>query len=326
MPRLAAKHPLPIRVSHWLNVPVLAVMAWSGMLIYWAYDPYRIRWAGVTLVRFFPDWFYRALDLESGLAAGMAYHFAFAWPFALNGLFYVGYLLLSGEWRVLAPRRASVRGAWDVVLHDLRIRKGPLPPGKFNHAQRVAYTGVVLMGAGSVVTGLAMLKPTQLGWLTAALGGYQTARLLHFALTAGFVLFVAVHVAQVVKAGWNNFQSMVTGYEAVPRRGGVPCPNCRTRRRPRRRPRRRLIRRSGRSWRRRTARPAGGRGGRSRPGPGAGWPRSPAGGGCGPARRKGGSRGRCGGRTSSTSGSAGGCSARTGRPRSFRGPTPASRG
>ena len=25
-----------------------------------------------------------------------------------------------------------------------------------------------------------------------------------------------VHIAQVVRAGWNNFRSMVTGYELVP--------------------------------------------------------------------------------------------------------------
>lgn len=222
MPRLAAKHPLPIRLSHWLNVPVLAVMVWSGLLIYWADGPYRIAVGGVELVKFFPDWFYRRLDLESGLAAGMAYHFAFAWVFAVNGLFYAGYLLWSGEWRVLVPRRESFRGAVHVVLHDLKLRTDPLPPGKFNHAQRFAYTGVVLMGAGSVLTGLAILKPTQLAWLTAVFGGYETARLVHFAFTVLFVLFVFVHVAQVVKAGWNNFRSMVTGYEVVPPVQEVP--------------------------------------------------------------------------------------------------------
>jgi len=215
MPRFAAKHPLTIRVTHWVNVPVLSVMVWSGLLIYWAYDPYQIRVAGVVLVRFFPAWFYEALDLEYGLATGMAYHFAFAWLFAINGLAYVGYLLWSGEWRALAPDRRSFREAWHVILHDLRLRKQPLPPAKFNAAQRLAYTGVILMGAGSVLTGLAIWKPTQLGWLTALCGGYQTARLLHFVLMIGFVLFVIVHLAQVAKAGWNNFRAMVAGFEVL---------------------------------------------------------------------------------------------------------------
>ncbi len=216
MPRLAAKHPLPIRTSHWLNVPMMAVMIWSGLLIYWAYDPYMIHVGGVVLFKFFPDWFYRTLDLEAGLATGMAYHFAFAWLLTLNGIFYVGYLTWSGEWRVLVPTRKSFREAWHVVLHDLKLRKQPLPPAKFNAAQRFAYTGVILMGAGAVATGLAIMKPTQLAWLTNLLGGYQFARLLHFALMVGFVLFVAVHLAQVAKAGWNNFRAMVAGFEIVP--------------------------------------------------------------------------------------------------------------
>ena len=54
MPQFAAKHPLLIRITHWINIPVLAVMVWSGLLIYWAYDPYQIRVAVVVLVRFFP--------------------------------------------------------------------------------------------------------------------------------------------------------------------------------------------------------------------------------------------------------------------------------
>ena len=28
-------------------------------------------------------------------------------------------------------------------------------------------------------------------------------------------MFFLVHIAQVIRAGWNNFRSMVTGYEVV---------------------------------------------------------------------------------------------------------------
>jgi thiosulfate reductase cytochrome b subunit len=200
---------------HWINIPVLGVMLWSGLLIYWANDVYELRLGGVTLFHFFPDWFYRALGLEHGLATGMAYHFAFMWFFAVNGLVYVLYTFFSGEWRHLLPNRHTPREAWQVILHDLGLRRGPLPPAKFNGAQRLAYTGVILMGAGSLVTGLAIYKPTQLAGLTNVLGGYAWARAEHFALAVGYVLFFLVHLTQVVRAGWNNFRAMVTGYELV---------------------------------------------------------------------------------------------------------------
>jgi hypothetical protein len=71
------------------------------------------------------------------------------------------------------------------------------------------------MGLGSVLTGLAIYKPVQFGLLTGMFGGYGNARVIHFILTLGYCLFFLVHVVQVIIAGWNNFQAMVTGFEVV---------------------------------------------------------------------------------------------------------------
>jgi len=219
MSRLAKKHPLAIRWFHWINFPLLALMIWSGILIYWAYPTYRIGIGDFTLVKMNLDqttW--RALKVNNRLAEGMALHFFFMWLFVGNGIVYVLYTLFSGEWRELAPNRHTLRDAWNVVLHDLRIRKGPLPKAKFNGAQKLAYTGVIAMGVGSLLSGLAIYKPVQLAWLTAMFGGYPAARFVHFWLTAGYVVFFVVHVAQVIRAGWNNFRAMVIGVEVVDER------------------------------------------------------------------------------------------------------------
>ena len=209
------KHPLAIRWFHWVNFPVLSLMIWSGLLIYWAYDPYKLTIGGYTLLSFFPDGFYKALGVPFRLAEGMSWHFAFMWVFTLNGILYVAYTFISGEWRYLLPKRNSFSEAWKVVLHDLGIRKEPLPVEKYNAAQRIAYSSIVVMGLGSLLTGLAIYKPTQLSWLTTLLGGYEMARLIHFALTIGYVVFFIIHVAQVAKAGWTNFRSMVAGFDVV---------------------------------------------------------------------------------------------------------------
>ena len=47
------------------------------------------------------------------------------------------------------------------------------------------------------------------------LGGYEWARIEHFALTILFTLFFVVHIIQVLLAGWNNFRGMVAGFEVV---------------------------------------------------------------------------------------------------------------
>lgn len=197
------KHPLAIRWFHWLNFPLLSLMIWSGLIIYWANDVY------VAL----PEWLYDQAHLSYRLAEGMSYHFVLMWFFIANGIGYVTYTLVSGEWRHLVPKRDALREAFQVVLHDLGIRKEPLPPAKFNAAQQLAYTGVVVMAMGSVMSGLAIYRPVQLWPLVTLLGGYKSARLIHFLLTVGYVGFFLMHVAQVVRAGWANFKAMVTGDE-----------------------------------------------------------------------------------------------------------------
>ena len=111
MKEIREKHPLAIRWFHWINFPILALMIWSGLLIYWAHDRYRIGFGRVTLFHFFPKWVYASLHLKYRLAEGMAWHFTIAWLFAINGIVYVLYTLVSGAWRELLPTRSSFRDA-----------------------------------------------------------------------------------------------------------------------------------------------------------------------------------------------------------------------
>jgi thiosulfate reductase cytochrome b subunit len=213
--KVIKKHPLAIRWFHWINFPVIAIMVWSGMLIYWANDVYRVGWGNKTVLKFFPDSFYKALHIPFRLAEGMSLHFVFMWLFAINGFIYVLYLIFSGEWRLIFPNKKSLKESFLVVLHDLHLKKTTPPQKKYNAAQRIAYTLVIFMGIGSVLTGLSIYKPIQFHTLCAMLGGYEWARIEHFLLTILFTLFFVVHIVQVLLAGWNNFRSMVTGLDVL---------------------------------------------------------------------------------------------------------------
>lgn len=179
-------------------------MVWSGILIYWAHQPYfKI-----------PEQLVEMIGIDHRLAEGMGWHFFIMWPFVLNGFIYLGWLLYSGEWRDLVPDRHTFPMAWQRFLFEVGVRKVPPPmKGKFNPLQGLSYFLVILSAAGSILTGLAIYKPVQLGRLASALGGYELARLEHFMLMISFVLFFLFHVIQVMRAGWNNFRSMVAGYE-----------------------------------------------------------------------------------------------------------------
>ena len=215
MKKIKEKHSLAMRWFHWVNFPILAIMIWSGILIYWASDTYSITLFGHTYFKFFPQWFYKEFNIIHRLSEGMAFHFLFMWFFTINGILYVLYTWISGDWRELVPKRTSFKEAWLVVLHDLHIRRGLPPQNKCNAAQRIAYSAIIIMGFGSLITGLAIYKPVQFYYLTWLCGGYHWARIWHFVLTIGYVLFFMIHIIQVILAGWNNFRSVITGFEVV---------------------------------------------------------------------------------------------------------------
>jgi thiosulfate reductase cytochrome b subunit len=183
---------------------------------YWSFDVSR-----VPLIRFgedtlFPDGFYEVLQLNKKLARGMAFHFSFGWLFLINGLAYVVYLVVSREWKHLIPRRVDLKKIPAVLLHEIGLREETPQRGQYNVMQQLAYSTVILMGFVSLATGFAIYKPVQLGWLTAIFGGYKSARLIHFIVTMSFMAFFVVHILQVIRAGFGNFWSMITGYELEP--------------------------------------------------------------------------------------------------------------
>jgi thiosulfate reductase cytochrome b subunit len=199
--KIREKHARILRITHWLNVPLLFLMIWSGLMIYWA-DQF--------VIKLTPGF----LNIEYRLAEGMGWHFFIMWPFIFNGLVYFFYLINSGQWKERIPDFQSFRDVVPTILHELKLKKkAPTLRGKYNAAQRFAYTGVLFMGMGSILTGLSIYKPVQFGFLTGLLGGYKAARLEHFVLMIGFVLFFIIHIIQVLRAGWNNLRSMIAGYE-----------------------------------------------------------------------------------------------------------------
>jgi thiosulfate reductase cytochrome b subunit len=199
-PRLRAQQPLVIRLTHWLNVPLLLIMCGSGLQIFAAFPALGPRGA---LYRWYPLQYHAApswLTLGGWLAGARHWHFAFAWLFVLNALVYTVYLFASGEWRerLFHPGR-DARHAWHTLLHDLRLRReAPPPAGLYNGMQRLAYTLVLLLAPLALLSGLALLEPVQLAPLTALLGGYDAARAVHLGVLAALLLFALVHVVQVL--------------------------------------------------------------------------------------------------------------------------------
>ncbi len=175
-------HPLIVRIAHWVNAFAMLCMITSGWRIYNASPLF-----GFSI----PSW----LTLGGWLGGAIAWHLAALWLLVVNGLVYIAYGLISGHFRrSFLPLRP--RDVWRDALAALSFRL-PHEVGVYNAVQRLLYVSVLLMGAGAVISGLAVWKPVQFQELAALLGGYEGARLVHFFMMAGIVGFVIVHLALV---------------------------------------------------------------------------------------------------------------------------------
>jgi len=175
---------------------------------------------GRPTARAFPSW--ATIPGPQWLAMARRWHLFFAWLFVVNGVAYVLYTIFSRHLaRDLVPTRFELRNVGRSILDHIKLKH---PTGdaalRYNVLQSLTYL-VVIFGLLPlvVICGMALsprLNAVFTGWVD-LLGGRQSARSLHFLAALGLVLFVVVHVAEVVIAGvWNEMRSMITGWYRVP--------------------------------------------------------------------------------------------------------------
>lgn len=176
-------HPWPLRLMHWLNALAIVMMIGSGWEIYDASPLF-----GFSIPPL--------LTIGQWLGGGIAWHLAFMWLLAVNGLVYIVWGTLNGHFK---------RKFWPIspraVLRETKAAlrfKLPHQHGIYNAVQRLLYVGVIFAAVVIVFSGLAIWKPVQLWPLTDLFGGYFIARYIHFFAMAGIAAFLAVHVLLVV--------------------------------------------------------------------------------------------------------------------------------
>ncbi|MGH7107544.1 MAG: cytochrome b/b6 domain-containing protein [Steroidobacteraceae bacterium] len=173
---------------------------------------------GSQTARAWPDWL--TVPSYTDLADARHWHFFFAWILVANGALYLTWSLASRHIkRDLWPTRSDLRAIPRSIVDHIKLRhpKGEAAK-RYNVLQRLAYLGLLTLIIGMVVTGLCMSPGVDAfaPWLVAGLGGRQSARTLHFLFAFAIVLFIVVHLAEVVLAGpINEVRSMVTGRYVV---------------------------------------------------------------------------------------------------------------
>lgn len=166
--------PWPVRVTHWIAVPAMILLAISGLQIFLAYPhfgPAARPW-NLPLERGIPP---EAAPAGRGIAAGPGIPFLIAWLVAGNALVYLVNVLASGEYR----RRAA--------------------HGFYNALQRAAYASAILLCIVEVWSGLVIYKPVQTHALAVPLGGCEGARAVHFFGLVALVFFAIGQIVMVLR-------------------------------------------------------------------------------------------------------------------------------
>jgi len=170
-------------VTHWLNALGVILMVLSGWRIYNASPIFPFR---------FPP----SITLGGWLGGALLWHFAAMWLLGVNGLIYLLLNLLTGRVR-RRFRPLSMREFFSDLGAALRGRLSHDDLAHYNAVQKVAYLGATALLVLLVLSGLVIWKSVQFPLLRELLGGYETARRVHFLAMAALVAFVAVHVAMV---------------------------------------------------------------------------------------------------------------------------------
>lgn len=172
--------PLWLRLSHWLNALGAVVMVMSGWRIYNA-SP------------LFPFAYPNAITLGGWLGGALQWHFAAMWIIVVNGAFYlVANLVARRLFTQFLP--LSPAAFWTDFVAALRGRLSHDDLRTYNAVQRAAYLFVMVDVAVLVLSGLVLWKNVQFPLLRELLGGYETARRIHFFAMNGLVAFFVVHV------------------------------------------------------------------------------------------------------------------------------------
>ena len=233
------RHAAIVRVTHWLTVISFFALLISGAEIVVSHP--RFYWGETGNVNTRPLFTIPIPASRDTVPTGHKYvmpdqngwsrylHFQAAWLAVLTGLVYVLVSLWNRHFRDnLFPAKAdrTWRAFRAVIAKSLRRAPPDAAEARsYNVVQRIAYLAVIFVLFPLVIwTGLALSPGFNAAFPAGVnlLGGRQSARTLHFFVSGLLVLFLVVHIAMIVLAGfWSRVRAMITGRLVAPRERAV---------------------------------------------------------------------------------------------------------
>jgi thiosulfate reductase cytochrome b subunit len=218
----SARFSAVVRVTHWLTTLSFLGLLVSGFAILIAHP--RLYWGetgalGGPYVLAFP------LPYMKGGPSGWGrlLHFLSAWVCILTGILYVVSGIFTRHFRThLLPAKAALswRSIGRVISRHVHLKRPTDEESQaYNVLQQLTYLAVIFVLFPLVIwTGFAMSPAivSVVPGVVTSLGGQETARTLHFFVSSFLVLFLVVHIAMVILAGFTRrVWAMIAGGRAA---------------------------------------------------------------------------------------------------------------
>jgi thiosulfate reductase cytochrome b subunit len=225
----ASRHTALVRATHWLTFVAFMALLITGAEIVISHP--RFYWGETGNVNMHPLFTIPIPASRDTVPTGYGYvmpdqngwsrylHFQSAWLLVLTGAVYLIAGLWTGHFRKNLWPSAGQRN-WRAYTSRMGsyLRRVPTDPGEvhsYNALQRAAYLSVIFVLIPLVIwTGLALSPAfnSAFPWGVNLLGGRQSARTLHFFVSAALLVFFLVHVLMVAMNGFRNrMRGMITG-------------------------------------------------------------------------------------------------------------------
>jgi len=213
------RHSALVRITHWIFTLSFFGLVVSGFAIILAHPHfYWGETGGIGTPSLFDLPLPTMLGGPSGW--GRSLHFESAWIAVLAGLLYLVSGILTQHFRnQLVPAQADLswRSLRASVVDHLRFERS-VEEESYNVLQKISYLVVIfLVFPLLIITGFAMSPAITSVFpeFVTVFGGHQTARTLHFFLADLLLLFLLVHIAMVMLAGFSSrMRAMITGRAA----------------------------------------------------------------------------------------------------------------
>lgn len=197
-------HPLPFRITHWINLVCMCLLILSGFLIHFPF------WAELTGVA-------RGLHVFCGFVLLINCIVRVVMAFLVTSAPTGGTRNKVRDYKTWLPQADNKHqlGAW--IKYYLFMKKDHPLSAKLGVPQKIAYICIPILILIMAYTGLCLWVPTsELAFFAAGtdlVGGIMSMRIIHYFMMFVFICFTMLHVYLVFIEGTANAKLMLFGKE-----------------------------------------------------------------------------------------------------------------